>query len=68
MPINCDERVIASVKVLSVVHEVVKGDDMFSDDDDDREPVVCKLRMQDSSIIGLQRARELADGHPGQIF
>ena len=43
-------------------------DDMFSDDDEDRVPVVRKLRMGDSSLTGRQQARELANGHPGQFF
>ena len=43
-------------------------DDLFSDDNEERVPVVRRLRMQDSSLTGLQRARELADGHPGQFY
>ena len=54
--------------VLSVMHEVIVDDDLFSDDDDNAVPIVRRLRMRDSSLTGLQRARKLADGHPGQFF
>ena len=54
--------------VGKILHETAVEDMFLSDDNEAPVRVGLTLRMRDSSLTGMQRAKRLAHGHPGQFF